>query len=135
MTGERLAVDVDGQTHGCVLFAESYQSFPPPTLRERLSPMRLGDVRTGELAERLPLYPAAVRAAGLFYDKQEKGSSYRRCADCRYLGRCSVCPMSIGYANGGSDPTAIPDFLCAYNLVALAYRDRFPRTRPRRARN
>ncbi|HEX4826440.1 MAG TPA: radical SAM protein [Candidatus Polarisedimenticolaceae bacterium] len=130
MRGERLAVDVDGQTNGCLMFAESYQSFPSPGLRERLAPLRLGDVRTPEVSQRLPMFPDAVRAAGLFHDKQSKRSTYGKCAECRYLARCSLCPMSIGYANGGSDLTTVPDFLCAYNLVSLSYRDRFPLSRP-----
>jgi hypothetical protein len=38
-----------------------------------------------------------------------------------------VCPTSIGHIPGNTDPDRVPDNLCAYNLVSLAYKDRFPR--------
>ena len=105
--------------------------------------MRMGDVRDEAFPRRLALYPAAVRAAGIFHDKQDKHSSYGRCGECRFLRTCSVCPTSIGHIPGNTDPDRVPDNLCAYNLVSLAYKDRFPRqpdpiaillpaTRPRR---
>jgi hypothetical protein len=37
-----------------------------------------------------------------------------------------VCPISIGHQPGNTDPDRIPDFQCAYNLVSLEYRERFP---------
>ena len=46
--------------------------------------------------------------------------------ECRYLGTCGVCPVSIGHQPGNTDPHRIPDFQCAYNLVSLKYRERFP---------
>lgn len=124
--GEVLAVDVDGQVHGCVTFAGSYQTFPTTFLRSRLDAMRMGDVRHPELVDRMAAYPAAARAAGLFYDKQDKYSSYGRCGECRFLGVCAVCPVSIGHQPGNTDPDRVPDFACAYNLVSLKYRERFP---------
>jgi sulfatase maturation enzyme AslB (radical SAM superfamily) len=126
-TGETLAVDVDGQVSGCVTFAGSYQRLPSELLESRLSPMRMGDVRDEALPRRLALYPEAARAAGLFHDKHRKYSSYGRCGECRYLAECSVCPTSIGHIPGNTDPDRVPDNACAYNLVSLAYKDRFPR--------
>lgn len=125
--GERAAVDVDGQVHGCLMFVDSYQKFPTALLRTRLAAMRMGDLRDPEFPRRLAAYPAAARAAGLFHDKQEKYSSYGRCGECRFLTSCGVCPVSIGHQPGNADPNRIPDFLCAYNLVSLKYRERFPR--------
>jgi radical SAM protein with 4Fe4S-binding SPASM domain len=124
--GETAAVDVDGQVHGCVMFADSYQVFPTIFLRNRLEAMRMGRVQDPGFAARLAAYPAAARAAEIFHNKQDKYSSYGKCADCRYMPRCAICPVSIGNALGNTDPRRIPDFLCAYNLVSLKYRERFP---------
>lgn len=124
--GDSPAVDVDGQVHGCVMFAESYQVFPTRFLKTRLEAMRMGDVRAPDLPTRFSKYPHAARAAGIFDDKQDKYSSYGRCGECRFLNVCGVCPVSIGHQPGNEDPRRIPDFLCAYNLVSLKYREQFP---------
>ena len=128
-TGSQLAVDVDGQVHGCLTFVESYQTFPTTFLRSRVEAMRLGDVRDINFKYRLKAFPAAVEAAEIFHHKEEKYSSYGRCGDCRYLAECTVCPMSIGRGGGQNDPPRVPDFTCAFNLVSLKYRARFPKTR------
>lgn len=125
--GGEAAIDVDGQVHGCVMFVESYQTFPTAFLRTRLESMRMGDVRDPGLSGKLTAYPETARAAGIFHDKKAKFSSYQRCADCRFLASCSVCPVSAGHIPGNSDANRIPDFQCAYNLVSLEYRRRFPR--------
>lgn len=83
--------------------------------------MRMGDVRDAAFPRRLALYPEAARAAGIFNGKHLKHSSYGRCGECRYLSECSVCPTSIGHIPGNTDHA------CAYQLVSLAYKDRFPR--------
>jgi len=127
--GDQLAVDVDGQSHGCVTFAESYQTFPTTFLRGRIEAMRLGDIRDPGFDDRLAKYPAAVNAAEIFDRKEDKYSSYGRCGDCKYLADCSVCPMSLGRGEGDHDPRRVPDFSCAYNLISLKYRARFPRFR------
>jgi sulfatase maturation enzyme AslB (radical SAM superfamily) len=125
--GDTLAIDVDGQVHGCVTFAESYQRLPSDLLKSRLDPMRMGHVRDEAFPRRLALYPEAARAAGLFHDKQNKHSAYGRCGECRHLAECGVCPTSTGHIPGNTDPDRIPDNMCAYNLVSLAYKERFPR--------
>ncbi len=125
--GEALAVDVDGQVTGCVTFASSFQRLPSELLSARLDPLRLGDVRDEALPRRLALYPEAARAAGLFYGKHHKRSSYGHCGECRHLDDCSVCPTSIGHIPGNTDPDRVPDNLCAFNLVSLDYKARFPR--------
>jgi sulfatase maturation enzyme AslB (radical SAM superfamily) len=128
-SGEQLAVDVDGQAHGCLTFVESYQTFPTTFLRSRVEAMRLGDVRDINFKYRLKAFPAAVEAAEIFHHKEEKYSSYGTCGACKYLAECSVCPMSMGRTDGENDPRRIPDFSCAFNLVSLKYRARFPRMR------
>ena len=129
-TGDQLAVDVDGQTHGCLTFSESYQTFPTTFLRSRVEALRLGDVRDINFKGRLKAFPLAVKAAEIFDHKERKYSSYGRCGECRYLAECTVCPMSLGRTEGADDPHRIPDFMCAFNLVSLKYRSRFPRMRP-----
>jgi sulfatase maturation enzyme AslB (radical SAM superfamily) len=125
MRGEEPAIDVDGQVHGCATFAGSFQKFASPFLRERIEDMRIGDLRAPDFAERYARFEDASERAGLFHHKEKKHSSYGRCGDCRYLASCSICPMSIGNLPGNRDPDRIPDFSCAYNLVALKHRDLF----------
>ena len=128
--GDQLAVDINGQAHGCVTFVESYQTFPTMFLRSRVEAMRLGDIRDPTFETRLRMFPDAVRSAEIFDHKEQKYSSYARCGDCKFIADCDVCPMSIGRIEGESDPRRIPDFNCAYNLVSLKYREKFPRMRP-----
>ncbi len=120
-----LAIDVDGQTAGCLLFAGSYQGLEAPLLRERIPGLRLGSFSDPAFPERLAALPAALRDAGLFDHKEEKHSRYGRCGRCHYLEDCLVCPMSTGHVPGNSDPHRVSDLECAFNLVTLKYRDRF----------
>ena len=122
-----LAVDVDGQVYGCVLFAESYQSFPNGMLWQCLEPMRLGDIRSRNFDKRLEAYPDAAAAARIFTGKEEKHSSYRSCRGCRFMNLCSVCPVSIGHIPGNTDPHRVPDLQCALNLAVLSARELFLR--------
>ncbi len=125
-SGRALAIDVDGAVHGCAVFVESYQRFTNPFLRAGVESIRLGDFRAPDFADRLARYPAAARALRIFHDKPSKHSSYGECQRCRFVEQCSICPASIGHIPGNSDPHRVPDFACAYNLVSLAYRERFP---------
>ncbi len=125
-TGRVLAVDVDGQVHGCAVFIESYQGFASPFQRARVDALRMGDFRAPQFPRRLAMYPEAARQTGLFHGKQDKYSSYGRCGECRFLDSCTICPASTGNIPGNTDPRRIADFPCAYNLVALAYREQFP---------
>ena len=102
--------------------------FPTTFLRNRLEALRMGGVENLDLDSRRAVYPSAARATGLFTDKQDKYSSYGRCGECRFLDSCSICPVSIGHQPGNTDPRRVPDFLCAYNLVSLKYRELFPVT-------
>ena len=125
MRGEEPAVDVDGEVHGCATFARSFQKFPSSFLRERIEDMSIGDLESPQFRDRYLRFAEATERAGMFHQKEEKYSGYGRCGDCRYLASCSVCPMSIGNLPGNQDPKRIPDFSCAYNLVALKHRDLF----------
>jgi sulfatase maturation enzyme AslB (radical SAM superfamily) len=125
-SGHALAVDVDGQVHGCAVFTESYQRFPSPFLAQHVEALRLGDFRAPEFPARLARYPDAARATALFHGKTGKRSSYGACADCRFLATCAICPAAIGHLPGNTDPDRVPDFPCAFNLASLACRERFP---------
>jgi uncharacterized protein len=126
---DSVAVDVDGQAHGCLTFVESYQTFPTKFLKSRVEAMRLGDIRAPTFNNRLEAFPEIARSAEIFNRKELKYSSYGQCGECKYLQGCGVCPMSMGRVEGDDDPRKVPDFLCAYNLVSLKYRERFPRVR------
>lgn len=124
--GEAIAVDVDGEVSGCVTFADSYQKLPE-FLEQRIAPTRMGHIGAPDLDDRLARYPKIARAAAIFDNQQDKHSSYGHCADCRHLGECSICPVTIGYQADNHDPDRIPDFACAFNLISLDYKARFPR--------
>jgi radical SAM protein with 4Fe4S-binding SPASM domain len=126
VNGKTLVVDVDGQVYGCVMFAESYQEFRSEYLKTRLADLRMGDLRDPGFWDRYAAFPKAVRKVEIFHHKEKKYSSYRKCGDCEYLDSCSVCPVSIFYDPTNSDPNRVPDFICAFNMIALKYRDRFP---------
>jgi hypothetical protein len=96
-------------------------------MRDRLDPMRLGSIHDPALAARFASFPEAVRRAGMFHRKEDKFSSYRRCAECDFFAACSVCPACIGHLPGNTDPDRMNDFCCAFNLASLKYRERFPR--------
>ncbi len=121
-----LAVDADGQVYGCTFLAESYQEFPSDFLRTRLAPMKMGDLRDPDFLQRYAAFPEALRKAEIFDNKEKKYSSYGKCSECRYLSRCALCPVSIGLDPANRDPQRVPDFLCAFNRVALPYREQFP---------
>jgi len=125
-TGETIVVDTDGQVYACVLFAESYQEVASEMFRSFAGPLRMGDLGDAEFHSRRAAYEGAVKNAGLFRGKEKRHSSYGRCAECPYLDDCWVCPVSIAYDPASKDPNRIPDFICAFNQVALKYRRQFP---------
>jgi sulfatase maturation enzyme AslB (radical SAM superfamily) len=125
--GHRITVDVDGQVYACPMLAESFQVFPDTPLRQRLIAMRLGDVRDPRLAARIHALPKAAKKAEIFSCKEDKYSSHGRCARCRFIDECSVCPVPVARDPAHTDPNRVPDHLCAYNQVVLSYRARFPR--------
>jgi len=125
------SVDVDGRIHACATFVDTYQNLPSEFLRSRLDAMRLGDVRAGDFRERIDALHDAALGTGLFHGKQSKYSSYGRCGECEYLHSCSVCPTSIGHIPGNTDPDRIPDFVCAFNMVANQYAKRFAQQLPK----
>jgi sulfatase maturation enzyme AslB (radical SAM superfamily) len=121
-----LMIDTDGQAYGCVLFTDSYQNFPSEVLATCMNTLRLGDFRAPDFWQRYAAFPNATRKTGLFHQKDRNYSSYGKCGDCPYLSECAVCPVSIMYNQDNHDRRRVPDFICAFNLVTLKYRRRFP---------
>lgn len=126
-TDENLTIDVDGQVYGCVLAAASYHRSPARVLRPALAALKIGRMSDPDFAARLTAMPDVASGCGAFQHPERRYSSYGRCADCTFLGRCHVCPLAAAPEPAWDDVTRVPDFVCAFNQVALAARDRFPR--------
>jgi sulfatase maturation enzyme AslB (radical SAM superfamily) len=126
MNRRALVIDADGQVYGCVMFAESYQEFASAYFKSQLAPLRMGYLQDPGFAKRCAGFPTAVRRKEMFRHKARKFSSYGRCGECPHLDGCSVCPAAIGFDPCNTDPRRVPDFICAFNMVTLKYRDRFP---------
>jgi hypothetical protein len=126
LTGDALTMDLDGQLYTCSLFAESYQKFQPGSLMEQLSKVKLGDVRDPEVRNRRAALAKSTRIENARASLKSCSSIYGNCDECEYYGRCLVCPVSVWQASSTTDCRRIPDFICAFNRVALKYRDRFP---------
>ncbi len=124
--GRGVAVDVNGDTHGCITFAGSYQRFRSAWLKEQIDSMSIGPIDGGDFETGLAAYPDASRKTGMFHAKENKYSSYGKCGECEYVDRCGICPMSIGNIPGNRDPDRMPDFACAFMKTTHRYRDRFP---------
>jgi sulfatase maturation enzyme AslB (radical SAM superfamily) len=132
--GGHIAVDVDGQVHGCVLFAESFRSPAPPFLQDRLRLLAMGDIRDDRFAERYRRFASLADSDEILSRQEEKRSSFGECRSCEHFERCAVCPLSIGRLPGNRDPRRIPDWSCAFQMVALRHRKRFPALRSRARR-
>jgi MoaA/NifB/PqqE/SkfB family radical SAM enzyme len=125
--GESLVIDATGELYPCVLFAETYRGAAKPALDATARRLSLGRAGDSQLFRRLAALPRIVRSSPLLAGRTRKHSARGRCIDCRYWGRCAVCPVSIALAQEGLDPNRVPDFQCAFNRISLKYRDRFPR--------
>jgi uncharacterized protein len=124
--GAFLAVDAAGQAYSCVLFVQSYQRPQSDFLEGQLAPLRLGDVRDPDFLERLSRYPALANQTDIFRNQESRFSNYGKCSECRHQRSCYVCPASIGFDRSNSDPCRVPDFVCAFNLIASEFREKFP---------
>ncbi len=124
-SGRSVVVDVDAQVYKCPLLAESCQRLESSPLALQLRGLRVGDIRDPDLYERLSSLPKKAERLEIFHHREQKYSSHARCADCRYLRRCVICPVAIARIPGNTDPCLIPDFYCAYNRSMLKYRDIF----------
>jgi len=126
LQGEAVAVDMEGHIYGCGSFSPAVHKFESALMQKRADALLLGNLWDGDLAERLSGDHLTGLAVDIFQHKERKYSSYRRCCDCEFFSDCCVCPLSIGYIAGNEDPRRVPDFICAFNTVALKKRDEFP---------
>ena len=121
--GDSFCVGPDGRAFACPMLAESLAPLPPLALRAARA-TDLGPVDGAGFRRRLAALPRRAWAAGMFTDLRGKRSSYGRCAGCRFVADCHVCPASICHIPGNRDPGLVPDFVCAFNQVTLAARER-----------
>jgi MoaA/NifB/PqqE/SkfB family radical SAM enzyme len=128
--GESLTVDVDGTVTGCVTTARSYQRFPATPLGRTFGRLQIGRVGRPDLGRRLAGFRRRVEDSGLFDNRLRKYSSYRRCATCRDLAECTICPAAVVLGGTTDDPDRIPDLVCAFNRVSAKYRRRFALLEP-----
>lgn len=119
-----LCVDPDGRAWACPAFAGSVQKLAPLAL-EASRVLDLGPILAHSFSRRLSALPEKAGRLRLFTDRLAKRSSYGRCADCRFVADCHVCPASISHCPHNRDPDLIPDFVCAFKYVTLTARERF----------
>jgi sulfatase maturation enzyme AslB (radical SAM superfamily) len=127
--GEAVTVDVDGQVYGCTVLARSYQRFDSKLMQIHSDDICMGCIDDRAFSKRLESFPSASRRAEFFHHKEKKYSSYGRCGECPFIADCYVCPVSIVHVPGNGDPDRVSDFCCAFYLVSLKYRKRFPAQR------
>ena len=125
MRGSTPAVDRDGEVYGCAALVTSLMEPSDGFRGDRLEALRLGRVDDPNLSMRHSELPTLTRRAEIFDRKQDKYSSTHRCAECRHLTLCSVCPISILFTPENDDPRRVPDFQCAFNRIALDHREKF----------
>ena len=119
------ALDADGTLAGCVVATRTYLPDPAPVMRPAVQALRLG-VIDGPLEESFARMKRRAEAVGVFTERQRRYSSYGRCADCVYFGRCRVCPLAAAFEREWDDPFRVPDFQCAFNQAMFKFRDQFP---------
>jgi len=119
-------VDVDGRIYGCVCMAGSIRHSPSEFLATRLAPFAVGHIASPQLEARWREYPLRTVNVDLFTCRNQKYSSWGRCRDCHLFDECVVCPLATGYLPDNQDPHRVPDFVCAFNRVALDHAARFP---------
>jgi hypothetical protein len=107
------------------MLAGSYQRLSSRLLRATMDSLQVGNLRSQDFRVRWARYPEAARNARIFFE-QPTHSAYGLCSDCPFRGECSVCPVSIAWDPSNTDRHRVPDFICAYNRVALRYRRLFP---------
>lgn len=124
--GRCAVLDPDGHLYACLAGTPTYQPSPVPSMQAAVTALDLGRANAPDFEARVARMKSAAIASEMFTHPERRYSSYRRCADCEFLGRCHICPLASASVPGWHDPYRVSDFLCAFNQVALAARDRFP---------
>ncbi len=127
--GHALFVGVDGEAVACGLLCPTLVDLRAPLLAAAAAAARLGPIDHPDLPQRLAAARDTLAAQRLFGHKEGKRSRLGACGECRDLGECSVCPLSIALATGNDDPDLVPGFQCAFNRLLAKYRRRFSRLR------
>lgn len=125
--GDVLAVDPDGLAHGCATWTDLGGFGSDDSLRSRFETVALGAIDDPAFPQRYASFPRRVSRMGIVGGKEKKYSSYGKCGECRHLSVCSVCPTSIVHIPGNTDPDRVPDYPCAFNIVAAEAHERFRR--------
>ena len=146
-TGQAIAIAPTGQGYGCSMLAGTRPvvargQSPGPTEpgslanatpagmtlnpQSALWAFHLGDVRAPGFVRQLNTYPSVVAHSRVFDRQRAMRSSYARCAQCRYLAECLLCPVSREFGPQSPDRNGAWDFVCAFTRVMLTARDRFP---------
>jgi sulfatase maturation enzyme AslB (radical SAM superfamily) len=122
--GAGLCVDTNGTAWSCPLFTGSSAAASP--LRDEAAfVMKLGSVRSPDLPQRIAALPEKSAPLRLMTHRQDKYTSLGRCAECKFLPECFLCPAAISHQPGNEDPDRIPDFFCAYMKAAIRARQAF----------
>lgn len=134
VSGRCACVDASGQVWGCPLFARSLRRLPP--LAESVADLvSLGSVHDPSLAAHLAALPERARCHPLFSTVSRRCGA-RRCRDCGDAADCSICPAAICACQQVADPSEVPAFHCAFNLLTLearrCFRDMRAKAGPRK---
>jgi radical SAM protein with 4Fe4S-binding SPASM domain len=121
-----LTVAPDGNVYGCERLVGSLQEAPPAPWRDVVQALRLGNVASPRLDERIARLPAAAAHSRILTGRGRKHTAHRACAVCRFLPQCTLCPASIGLGDANGDPDFVPENVCAFSSTILAARERFP---------
>lgn len=116
--GGSITVDVDGVAYRCVRAAESYMRSPRRIWGACGDPSRFGDIAAPDLRV------TELRADEALVREDAGYSSYGRCAECRFIDSCMICPFLSGLDE--PDTNRVPDFLCAFTKITTQYRALFP---------
>jgi uncharacterized protein len=122
----QFVVDVDGDCYRCLPAAVSYRNNASPVLQAAGAALNLGPAYAPGFGAKLGMLADAARATAVFRNTGLRYSSYMRCADCSFNLRCRICPLAGLCIPGWDSAFRVPDFLCAFQQVSLAHRDRFP---------
>jgi hypothetical protein len=125
--GRSVAVDVDGSVYGCAMLIEGASARIRPWLAAELSRLRVGHIDDPSPEAFLRRFAERAMCSAILTHKERKHSGLARCATCRAIGACDLCPVSIGLMPENDDPDRVPDFACAFYRTAFRTRERFRR--------
>jgi sulfatase maturation enzyme AslB (radical SAM superfamily) len=126
MRAQGCAVDIDGTFYACSHALTAPKNCSSKLLHDCIDAMRIGVIGEPAFITRFRSLGERLDKMGIFSGKERKSSSYGRCDECEYLHSCFICPLTIAHNRIDHNPNIIPDFPCAFNRLALKYREIFP---------